>query len=337
MNSLTVSDLHFTEGINDSYKWDLFDWMLDEAAKHEPDEFYILGDLFEKKDKHSSEIVNKLINGIIELSTFLPVTILKGNHDYLKPDHPFLKFLDHLNNVTFVTEPSEIGNNLWLPHTRTPEEDWKDIDFSNYEYVFMHQSLIGSVTSNFYELNHGISPKFFRNNPDTKFYSGDIHVPQVIDIKGTPQGLTYIGTPYPVAFGDHYEGRGLILKDEGDIEINMPTIAKWSIVINHPEELKKIDMREDDQVKIKLELESQEAADWPEYKKEIKQWCIDNKIHLKDLKFKVKDNLTRIQKAQGTTSKDTYKQEAPDVILKKFCEVEKLDDRIKQEGLELLA
>ena len=335
MNSLTVSDLHFTEGLSDSYKWELFPWMKEQAEEHKVDAFYILGDLFEKKDKHSSEIVNRLVNEIADLAAILPVTILKGNHDYLKPDHPFLRFLNQLENVDFIQDPWERDNELWLPHTRTPEHDWQDIDFNEYEYVFFHQSLIGSVTSNFYELNHGISPRRFRNCPATRFYSGDIHVPQTIKIKGSPNGYTYIGTPYPVAFGDHYNGRGLIITDEGHEEINMSTIAKMAIKIKHPEEMRDYDLREGDQVKVEMTLNSSEIADWPAYKKEIQVLCRDHNISLKDLKVKIKTTMNRIEKAQGKTE-NTYKKEAPDVVLKRFAKLEKLDERVLKEGLELL-
>ena len=335
MNSLTVSDLHFTEGLSDSYKWELFPWMKKEAVKYKVKDFKILGDLFEKKDKHSSEIVNRLVNEIADLATMLPVTILKGNHDYLKPDHPFLRFLNQLEDVTFVQDPTVLEGNLWLPHTRTPEQDWEDIDFTQYPFVFLHQSLIGSLTSNFYELNHGISPRRFRNCPDTRFYSGDIHVPQTIKIKGTPEGYTYIGTPYPVAFGDHYNGRGLIITDVAHGEINMPTIAKMAVKIKHPSEIEEYDLREGDQVKVEMELNSSEIADWPAYKKEVQVWCRDHHVSLKDLKVKIKTTMNRIEKAQGKTE-NTYKKEAPDVILKKFAKIEKLDKRVLKEGLELL-
>ena len=335
MNSLTVSDLHFTEGLSDSYKWELFPWMKEQAAIHKVKDFKILGDLFEKKDKHSSEIVNRLVNEIADLAEILPVTILKGNHDYLKPDHPFLRFLGKLENVTFIQDPTVIDENLWLPHTRTPEHDWKDIDFNLYPFVFLHQSLIGSLTSNFYELNHGISPRFFRNYLNTRFYSGDIHVPQTIKLKGTPAGWTYIGTPYPVAFGDHYNGRGLIITDEGHEEINMPTIAKMAVKINHPSEIEEYDLREGDQVKVEMELDISEIADWPAYKKEVQIWCREQHVSLKDLKVKIKATMNRIAKAAGKTE-NTYKKEAPDVVLKRFAKIENLDKRVLKEGLELL-
>jgi len=332
-----ISDLHLTESPYDEYKWAVFEWARYEITTRELDKLFILGDLFDKKDRHGSELINRLVKEINKCAKLVPVTILKGNHDYLKPEHPYLELLDTIQNVLFIKEPMYIEDmdSWWLPHAKDPEEEWKDIDLVNCNLIFMHQSVLGSVVSNYHEMKSGLSPSFFKGTK-AKIFSGDIHVPQNIKIPGAVP-LTYIGTPYPVAFGDTYTPRGIILNldDLNFTVLTMEVLQKLSITINEPEQLTEYEMYEGDQVKITVELEASELSNWSEYKEEIKTLCKENNLILRDLKMKKKETLNRMQKAAGKTS-NKFTKMSPIDVLKKFSEIEKLDKDIEKEGLELL-
>jgi UDP-2,3-diacylglucosamine pyrophosphatase LpxH len=332
-----ISDLHLTENKYDRYRWEVWPWIRNILLKHNCEKLYILGDLLDKKDRHPAELVNELIDEISATAIIVPITILKGNHDYLKPDHPFIKFIRHIPKVTFITEPgftTKTGSVLWLPHSKNPEEEWKDINFrdKNLTNIFMHQSVIGSQVSNYHEMKSGLSTTIFKNT-SAKIISGDIHVPQDIPIVGA-QPLTYVGTPYPIAFGDTYKPRGLLLDENNKFtSIYMNTIQKLHLKITDPLKLKDLTINREDQVKITLQLSNAELSDWPKYKKEIQDYLTYIGAILRDIKL---EKLTEETSKKSTTNITALRQESPLEILNRYSKQEKLDERILAAGLEII-
>lgn len=338
---LIITDLHLTEKPDDEYRWEVFPWSRKLLRTNKLNALYILGDLFDKKDRHPSELVNRLTNEIGQCQKLVPVTILKGNHDYLKPDHPFLAFLEWMPAVDFIQEPFMQGRILFLPHSKNPEKEWKpylnDIQSSNLDFIFLHQSIIGSVVSNYHEMKTGLSPAIFKGTK-AKIISGDIHVPQDISIRGVPLPLTYIGTQYPIAFGDTYKPRAIVLdmktKEFDNVYLN--TIQKLHLKISHPEDLINTHLNPGDQIKITLQLTSAELTDWPQYKKEIQRMIKNQEnVLLKDIK------LEKIGNAKEQTSElkqhlTKFSKESPDTIIKRYAENEKLDPKIIEAGIELI-
>jgi len=333
-----ISDLHLTENKRDYYKWDVWEWTRHVIKEQAVDVLYILGDVLDKKDRHPAELVNDVAEELNKCAELVPVTVLKGNHDYLKPDAPFFKFIRLFDNITFINEPTRLGNSFWLPHSRNPEEEWSWIDFTDdsLDYFFLHQSVIGSIVSNYHEMKTGLSTAIFKGCR-AKIFSGDIHVPQDITMRGVDKPLTYIGTPYPVAFGDDYLGRGLLLDQQSGktIEVNMPTIQKLHLRIGNLDELEKISVKEKDQLKITLMLSNEELHDWPRYKQEIKDMCNDAGVELCDLKLQ-KQPTTRLEKAQHKAGKNAYKPVSNVETIKKFAKQEKLSEDFINVGLELI-
>lgn len=331
-----ISDLHLTENRYDRYRWEVWPWIRQEIDKYKCNKLYILGDLLDKKDRHPSELVNELVDEIAKCAKLVPVTILKGNHDYLKPEHPFIKFIEWLDNVYFITEPFFSNHEIWLPHSKNPEEEWKKINFKDakYRYIFMHQSVIGSQVSNYHEMKSGLSTTIFKNTP-AKIFSGDIHVPQDIPISGA-QSLTYIGTPYPIAFGDNYEPRGLILDDVTNkvTEINLQTIQKLHLKIKNPDELEalKLKIKEEDQIKITLLLSNSEILDWPKYKKKVQTLIEAKGAILRDIKLEKLEETKQITKSAS----QNLRQESPKEILLRYGSIEKINSNILNAGLELI-
>ena len=135
----------------------------------------------------------------------------KGNHDYLDPNSPFLQFVQHIPNIQWINDPTFISltptfETLWLPHSRNPMKDWESIlTKKSVQLIFMHQSVIGARTSSDFEINNALDLAWLEAKVRCPVISGDIHVPQQI------RSLTYVGTQHPVAYGDDYEYRALLL------------------------------------------------------------------------------------------------------------------------------
>lgn len=340
INALILSDLHLTEKAEDWYKWEVFGWARQIIAERNVKELYILGDIFDKKDRHPAELVNRLVKELCDCARLAPITALMGNHDYIKDKHPFLGFIHHLENVTFITKPTLLTHTgskcLWLPHTRTPEEDWKDLDLTSPDYLFIHQSVIGSVVSNYFEMKEGLDPNIFEGTR-ARIYAGDIHVPQVVR-KGKVL-VEYIGTQYPVAFGDAYVPRAVLLDGDKSESLHMDTIRKANPKIRDVKELKHLiktgSLSKGDQVKVTVMLSAEELSDWVEVREEVKAVCNREGIEIHDLKMeKIETDLeTRLQ---GKSPHSVFSDMNPSKVLQRFAEHEKLGKDYVETGLQII-
>src|ERR1035437_7132762 len=140
---IIASDLHLTSAPDEAYRHKIFDYLFDAAKEHNVEYIDILGDLTEFKDKHSSDLVNIITDGIIKLASVAKVRILKGNHDYTDSDSPFFNFLGGFENVEFFKNPTKSGHDLFVPHSHNVAEDWKDLDFEGITCVYFHQAVEG--------------------------------------------------------------------------------------------------------------------------------------------------------------------------------------------------
>jgi len=328
MNIIKTADLHLTDGKADQYKWDFFPWLERHILKNKVDRLDILGDLTEKKDQHKSDLTNKIVNALVSLSEKCEILFLQGNHDYIEQSSPFFQFLKYIPNITFIKEPTVIGEELFLPHARDPVKEWgwekllKKIN--TFHTINMHQTVVGSKVPNGFSLDKGMSKDFF-SSFDGWVYSGDIHMPQ------EDNGVEYIGSPYPVYFGDDFQGRVILIEDGDDYDLEYPCLKKWSIKIKDPIDLEEIDFQEGDQVKITIELHPTYFPDWPAIKKEVKSYCQKEGVQLFGLKMiPEKIKVGRVRRAQKSGNKK--KIESPDIILGRFIDNENLDSRHRKKA-----
>lgn len=273
---LIVTDLHLTDKEADEYRWQLFNWVASWYESSKDGRLVILGDLTDAKDHHSAKLVSRIIWNLNYLRDLgMEIFILKGNHDYIDPTLPFFGFLNLFQRIHYITDPEvKIINGLsclFLPHTRDPIGDWKRSQVVQHnskkaKFVFMHQSVIGSVTSNGYKMLEGLQPNYFK-----RFFgrviSGDIHVPQKIG------PVTYVGAPYSVRFNDHFAPRAIEISRTvrggvfiGDTTPNIP--GRWTLDISSVDE---INAPEGFQVKVRVHLDDIEQ--WPTYKAEVEAKC----------------------------------------------------------------
>ena len=323
-----ISDLHLTESKDDDYKWDVFPWTLKVMEKEKIETLIIMGDILDKKDRHPSKLINRLISNLMLLvAEGIEIKILMGNHDYIAESSPFLEFVNSFPMIEYITTVKEDGTTLWLPHTRTPMEDWKqyhDSNFEGFERIFMHQSIIGSKTSQFYTIEHGLPSTYFSTSA-AQIFSGDIHIPQKIN------DVFYIGTPYPVHYGDHYKGCGVFIKGTATERLFRDTIRKESLRITSVKDLKDYELKPDDRIKIDFTLEGDEVHKWAEYKQEIEEFCKENKIHIKSINLKKADTVPLDLENDFEVSKKTHEE-----LFEEFCTHVDIPDATKAVGFSIL-
>lgn len=273
--TLITTDLHLVEDESCSYRWDLFPWINQQIDEMGIKSVRILGDLTDAKDRHSASLVNKVVNAIKSINC-PDVKILAGNHDWLLKGQEFFRFLNHLPNVQFITEPwdepdYDSGPIRFLPYTKTPGIDWKGYDFSHYRYVFMHQTIKGAVASN----GEAMEGEGVPDIDAGRVYSGDIHVPQTI------RGVTYIGSPYHVHFGDNFEPRVLVLdRREREHWLKFPSPRRIMLKVNGWRQLKAADLVEGDQVKLRVVLPHEDRHQWMAFRRDAVKLLQDRGVKL---------------------------------------------------------
>tara|TARA_R100001460_G_scaffold27881_7_gene55930 strand:+ start:1308 stop:2276 length:969 start_codon:yes stop_codon:yes gene_type:complete len=315
----------------------LFPWLREVLSDDSSQPLLILGDITDAKDGHSAALVDRMVSELVALDR--EVYVLKGNHDYIDPATPFFGFLDQIENITFITQPELVDVDglhvLFLPHTRTPSQDWtvlvesEDWKPSEIDLICCHQTFDGADAGGGHRLTGGVSSRFFSDHGfDGLVLSGDIHVPQKIG------DVTYIGTPYPITFGDDHDGRVLALgADATDFRtISVPTIRK--LALNVTSAVESFDINAGDQVKVRVSLERAEFAAWDEIKQAIvtKIERQGGKVHSVEL-LPTDEPVSAPLKVAA----DTQSNKSPQDILQDFCRYKALEERDAWMGEDILA
>ena len=292
MSVLVTADLHFSDNPRDQYRFDFMRDLEMLINEKKPSKLLILGDLTEKKDFHSSVLVNMVCDAFERLAAFCSVYILRGNHDGLDPAWPFFEFLQILSDrITFIKQPMEfrwedMGRCLFLPHTTNYKKDWSNYisrDFDGYNFVFAHNTFKGTVSESGKELD-GIPTSIFPRGVNV--YAGDIHKPQRVGNR-----VEYVGSPYTVDFGDDYDPRVLLLERlefgcNSEIVIrcegNQKRLVESCVVDTGGILYNAHHVNPYDVLKVRVALTREQYADWPTYKDEVMKWGEDNcyRIHM---------------------------------------------------------
>ena len=327
---LFISDLHLTDRKDDSYRFDLFPFLEKQIEKYQVKELFILGDVTDFKDKHSSILVNNITNAIVRLSSACAVHILAGNHDYSVEGKPFLEFLNHLPNVHFYIEPAKVGRYWFLPACSCPEKTWEKLplEVNDYDYLFFHDAVIGSKASDFYEMEHGLSPDYFKTRipKEVRVLAGDIHIAQKVGV------VEYIGSPYRIRLGDSFDPRVLLLRDGKDIDLKPNLLSKSTAVITDIDDLDALETKPGDQIKVRFKIDKATLPHWSDIKTEISDRCLKLGLDLKATELQVTKRRKTLKKGNKTIDlKGSDKQ-----LVNSHCELENLDGMTKDIGLELI-
>lgn len=343
MRFLFTADWHLTDRPRDEYRFGIFDLIVGMYETHNLDMVFMLGDITDAKDKHSSRLVNRIVEGLNRLPC--PIYILKGNHDYTSEDNPFFGFLGNLENVYFVNEPRMVVfraerisgpnegpfNILMLPHTRDDGawQGYVDKWAGKADIAFIHQCVEGVIAENGARLS-GLSTLPLRALKAGRMYAGDIHRPQTVDV------VTYVGSPYNIRFGDDFTPHVLIYDTETDkvetIKTDFP--RKYIFRVRSIEEVvdKIADTEEGDHVQFVIELPREERVEWPTYKTRVTKLCLDAGLNLGGVKLHVKKQSKRVRLEDApAVVKRTNKE-----VMADFCKVEKVPTEFRDVGLQIL-
>jgi hypothetical protein len=280
-----LSDLHFEDKVLEDYRWNLFPQVHTIIEKYGIKQLYILGDLTTAVDKHSGRFVNKIVRGLCSWTEVVDqVVILFGNHDGISPEHAYWNFLNKIPKLEFIREPTTIiyrsdeSAHVFLPHSRQPLEDWKDVDITD-KLVFAHVTVNKCLAESGVRMDSEIEAGFFKEALMT--FAGDVHKPQMMGEK-----FAYIGSPYNTRFGDSYDG-GMVILDP-TLEIKRESKAIWfRVPLQFPRKLSMectnayqvqaflADFEKDHtipaQVKIKLKVDQNNIDAWQRIKSEIEE------------------------------------------------------------------
>ena len=327
--AILTSDLHLTANPEDAHRWGLFPWLARECESERAETLVVLGDLTDAKDRHPAELVNRVVRSVQMLRERVGrVIILKGNHDLLKDGHTFFQFLDALDGVEVISRPTEdviVGGAacVFLPHTRTPAADWRDSDFSHFDYLFMHQTVTGARAGN----GQGLTGESLPALNAGKVYSGDVHVPQTVG------PVEYVGSPYHVHFGDAFEPRCIAIdRDRRAFDLRFPTVRRLMLDVSGEEGVQQVVRLSDgDQVKLRVHLSESDRHRWRELRRLYETACSDAGVMLCGLELRVAKSRLRV--AAGDRPAAMF---GPGEAVLEFVEGDGLGGELLDAGLECL-
>jgi 3',5'-cyclic AMP phosphodiesterase CpdA len=326
---LITSDLHFTSKPLDSYRFGLVDWLCTTGFAESIDALFILGDLTDSKDRHSSALVNRIVHGINFLAQRFPVVILRGNHDYIEGSEPYFGFLEAFDNVYYVKDQRtfRFGNTncKFIPHQFTPY-NWphvmEDCETEKVEYLFLHHTFKGSITSSGYEMD-GDSTRALRH-PSINIYSGDIHVPQKVG------PVTYVGAPYSIRYNDEFQPRVLLLDGQRGKDLSFPCLRRRTFYPNAPADLCRYDLHHGDQIKVRMSVGRDQFRDIPTIRKEVQVVAEKLGVSLAGVEFEVEKRDEVIQ-----DQVISQVEHDPKIIVEEFGKQEKLGESVIERGKSL--
>lgn len=324
MRILITADLHLTDNPIEQYRWDVFRHLCNYQDETEANRIYILGDITDRKDRHSSFLVNRLVKELDNLTRFAPIDITMGNHDMPLQGPPFWDFLNEHSLIRYITKPVwDIDDCLLLPFSINPREDWKDTGYQKATALFLHQTVEGACVDGNRKIPKDVNPMPNLDYPFTCIISGDVHKPQELE------KITYVGAPHPVRFSETWTNRFLLLdtKLETLMEIPIPSIKRRILDISDSKEVP-TDLRSGDQVRIRYKLNQDKLPQWPDEQEKIKQWGIDKNILIVSIEALFED--------QGGLSDHQTPALTPTQIYNDFCEAEKVSDQLKNFGKSIL-
>lgn len=330
MKTLITSDWHFSDKARDAYRWHFLKWLRKTIITHNIDRVIMLGDLTEAKDNHGAWLVNRVTDAIAELASLCNVIGIRGNHDGISPDHPFFGYFQHLPHVKWITFPTRIDNELFLPHSSNPQRDWKELgdEYTQTRVHYCHQTFVGAVADNAsgFKLKGGVPIDIIP--PRVSVYSGDVHRPQQIG------PVIQVGAPYRVDFGDDYEPRVIVLDGGAHAHsvrsIPVPGPQKRLIKLTPTTKLTPDLAGPGDIVKIEVELTTEDYSHWLEYRDRIERFATNQK-------WKVHGIHALIEHVLKTLPKSKQSNQATDAeLMHMFAKRQGLDEALLNTGMEFI-
>jgi len=329
VNLLISTDLHCSDKARDAYRFGLFSWLQKQQEKYDADFTLILGDITENKDRHSSLLVNRLVEGLTSLRP--PVFILKGNHDCTDPNIPFFKFLNCIEGLQFVISPTfnKALGTTFIPHCAdqaTLDRACKQMP-PKPDYVVLHNTFTGARAETGATLSGLSASPIELLRPRLGVYSGDVHVPQ------RHGKVTYVGAPYTIKFGDNFTPRVLLVKDGQETDLHFDCPRKLTLTVHDADDItRNKELRRGDQVKLIIEMAREEAVEWRATKQRVLAACREGGLEVFGAELKVNTTARR----ERVKLNDETNLRTPLEIMQAFCKAEGVASNIRAAGEELL-
>ena len=324
MKWLVTTDLHLSDKARDEYRFGIFKWLIKQRDKHKA-RILILGDLTENKDRHSSKLVNRIIDELYPLGA----QILRGNHDGIDPDNPFFKFLNSIEGLDFIIKPwfDSTTGLAWIPHCRTQDE----LDQACAQMppkpnaVLLHATLAGARAETGATLAGLSAAPVSQLKARVGVYSGDVHVPQ------HHQQVTYVGAPFHVRFGDNFEPRVLLIDNGKETDLHFDCPRKYSLTVTSADDIiNNSKLRSKDQVKLTVDIAREEAVEWQAIRRRILDVCREGELDV----FGIDCNIQGSKQRERTPlEKITHSNHE---VLEAFCNNEGIAGNIRKIGADLL-
>jgi predicted phosphodiesterase len=315
---LITSDLHFSDRPKDSSRFGLLPWLAKQQELHQTEATFLLGDLTQEKDNHSSTLVNRITDELAHLRP--PIFIVRGNHDCIDPSQPFFRFLNSFSGIKFYSSGCTLSNGVRLvAHCRTQAEFNSRLQPAN--YLMCHQTFEGAIAETGQPMS-GFSQSAIEKLKYKGVWSGDVHRPQTVNC------VTYTGSPYCVRFGDDFIPRVLLVTDGRSQDLHFPSPRKWSLTIAEINDLADFNLKPGDQVKITVSLPREQLPDWLKHRRAILSVCKEIGVEVFGVELTTKSvNLPRLQANSSRT---------PTQLVLSFCKAEKTPRVIRETGLALV-
>lgn len=328
MTVLVTADLHLSDNPRDAYRHEAMRTIREIGRKNKVSHILILGDLTEEKDRHSAWLVNKVVEHLDKFADIAPVTILRGNHDYIVAESPFYAFVNRIPDIAWINRPKEVelddlGLCLFLPHTSNWQDDWEGLKLKKYDRIFAHNSFEGAAGDNGHQLK-GIPPSIFGKDKNYVI-AGDVHVPQSLG------PVTYVGAPYTVDFGDNYTPRVLLLEKSAFTRtVEVPGAQKRLVEVDSSGKLLAGGAEPGDIVKIRVNLKSDEYSDWAKIRDNVKGLCGDQGVQVYSIS-------PVVEKAKAKPVKQEPQSRLSDEsVLRQYVKNRGVDSKTEKVGLKLL-
>ena len=312
---------------------DIIDQVGEIARKYNIKMVFLLGDVFELKDRIPARIMILFAEAVAKFSC--PLIILKGNHDFAEDDYPPIKLLLREGKIDFISNPwidfseTSITNGIaFLPYFRKYEqfkEEWNRLHFlikghSKPTKLFLfHNTVPGSKFSNNYKVEGEFDLPTIEG---IRYLAGDIHLPQRVG------PIQYLGSPYQVDFGEEGQEKFVYLHDTTQdiltpIELKYPKFVSVDISIIN--DVSSADV-EGNYIRMIGEVLKERKSQAEECKKILESW--NPKFVISAIKYRSE------KKSRIESSKDDHK-----TVLSEFLQQSETDldkTRLLEMGLDLI-
>lgn len=230
--ALIFSDIHVhdhkerVDRLHDCIK--VLDWVFLQAAEHDCEYIFFLGDLFHERAK--IDVLNYLrtfevfMKHMLEGNHNRQVYLLVGNHDmYHKErwDVNSIKPLTAIPGVDIVQAPLTLhvaGRKIsWLPHTENPIKELEALKTDNADLLLAHIAVHGACTNTFYGIKADVIVEY---DNDMIPINADMFQDWPMVILGHYHGaqrlrdnVEYIGSPLQLSYGEAFQQKHVMILD----------------------------------------------------------------------------------------------------------------------------